>query len=117
VPFVLYGPEALRDVPRPPHIAGSHLDIVPTLVELIAVKGFEYHSFGRNMLDSSQPQVGFGSKAVLTTDSIMELRAGGTVQDLQGNPVQEGAPIEEWRQRYRQLQGLSWWRVMKGNEL
>ena len=117
VPFVLYGPEALRDVPRPSRIAGSHLDIVPTLVELIAAKGFEYHSFGRNMLDSSQPQVGFGSKAVLTPDFIMELRTGGAVQDLQGNPVHERAPIEGWRQRYRQLQGLSWWRVMKGSEL
>ncbi|MFM1941587.1 MAG: hypothetical protein RI897_569, partial [Verrucomicrobiota bacterium] len=35
VPLVLYGP-ALGRVARPPALAGSHVDMVPTLVELVA---------------------------------------------------------------------------------
>jgi phosphoglycerol transferase MdoB-like AlkP superfamily enzyme len=117
VPFVLYGPEVLRDVPRPQRIAGSHTDIMPTLVELCAPKGFEYHTFGRNMLDPSQPQIGYGNGAVLTPDYILEAGQHGAVQDVQGNPANDRVPVEQWRLHYRQLHALSWWRVMKGSEL
>ena len=117
VPFVLYGPEILRHVPRPPEIAGSHTDIPPTLIELVAPKGFEYHAFGRNMLDPTQTQIGFGNGAILTPDFILEANPHGAVQDLQGNPANDRVPVDEWRLHYRQLHALSWWLVMKGSEL
>lgn len=117
VPFVLYGPEVLRNVPRPPRIAGSHTDILPTLVELSAPAGFEYHAFGRNLLDATQTQIGFGNHAVVTPDFILEVGPQGAVQDMQGKPAHDRVPVEEWRQRYRQLHALSWWRVMKGSAL
>ena len=117
VPFVLYGPEVLRDVPRPQRIAGSHTDIMPTLVELCAPKGFEYHTFGRNMLDPSQMQIGFGNSAVLTPDFILEVNPHGAVQDVQGNTAADRVPAEQWRLHYRQLHALSWWLVMKGSAI
>jgi len=117
VPFVLYGPEALRGVPRPERIAGGHVDIVPTLVELTAPRGFTYHSFGRNLLDATQPQVGYGNRAVVTPEIILEVSPQGQTQDMQGLPAQDRVPVEELRQRYRQLHGSSWWRVMKGGDL
>jgi phosphoglycerol transferase MdoB-like AlkP superfamily enzyme len=117
VPFVLYGPEILRAVPRPQRIAGSHTDIPPTLVELVAPKGFEYHAFGRNMLDTTQTQIGFGNGAILTPDFILEANSHGAVQDVRGNPANDRVPVDEWRLRYRQLHALSWWLVMKGNVL
>lgn len=117
VPFVLNGPEALRGVPRPARIAGSHIDIVPTLVELTAPRGFVYHSFGRNLLDPALPQVGYGNAAVLTPDAVIDADEAGPVEDMQGRPARDRVPVEELRLRFRQLQALGWWRVMKGKDL
>jgi phosphoglycerol transferase MdoB-like AlkP superfamily enzyme len=117
VPFVLYGPQVLRGVPKPDRIAGSHIDIVPTLVELAASPGFVYHSFGRNLLDGRQPQVGYGNRAVLTPEVILDVSPQGQVQDWQGHPAHDRVPANELRLRYQQLHALSWWRVMKGKHL
>jgi hypothetical protein len=37
-------------------LAGAHIDLVPTLVELCAPAGFEYSSFGGNLLDPMRPR-------------------------------------------------------------
>jgi phosphoglycerol transferase MdoB-like AlkP superfamily enzyme len=117
VPFVLYGPEVLRAVQRPEHIAGSHLDIVPTLIELSAPRGFIYHSFGRNLLDPAQPQIGYGNRTVLTPEVILDVLPEGQVQDMQGRSPPDRVRVAELRLRYQQLHALSWWRVMKGKDL
>jgi len=53
----------------------------------------------------------------VTPEIILEVSPQGQVQDMQGRPAQDRGPVEELRQRYRQLHGLSWWRVMKGADL
>jgi len=50
VPLVLYGQSVLKGVSRPQHTAGSHLDIIPTLIELVAPKGTIYSALGHDML-------------------------------------------------------------------
>ena len=117
VPCVFYGPKALHGLVRPPKIAGSHLDIVPTMVELTAPSGVAYHSYGRNFLDLSLPQVGYGNHAVVTPEAIVDTRADALVEDLSGQPANDRVPAADLRQRYRQLHALSWWRVMKGKSL
>src|SRR5207253_10943577 len=64
VPLVIYGPNTIANVQRT-SIAGSHLDIVPTLINLAAPRGFEYHAFGRDLFDESQLQAGYGCNAVM----------------------------------------------------
>ena len=117
VPCVFYGPEALQGLSRPQRIAGSHLDIVPTLVEMTAPRGFVYHSFGRNLFDPSLPQVGYGNQAAVTPEAILDAASEGRVEDMSGQPAGDRVPVDELRQRYRQLHALSWWRVMKGKNL
>lgn len=117
VPFVLYGPEVLRDIPRPARIAGSHNDVIPTLVELCAPKGFEYHAFGRNMLDPALPQIGYGNRAVVTPEYVLDVVAHGAVQDLDGQRADGRVPAEEWARFYRQFHALAWWRLVKGSGL
>ena len=46
-----------RSVRAPRGARGSHVDIVPTLVDLVAPAGFAYHAFGRDLLD---PTAGAG---------------------------------------------------------
>jgi phosphoglycerol transferase MdoB-like AlkP superfamily enzyme len=116
VPLVLYGP-ALERVARPPVTAGSHLDMMPTLVELVAPTGFAYASFGRNILDPSDlSPVGLGCEAVIGPDFILSVADAASMQGLSGAKLNEEQYSEVLVRRYRQLHGLSWWRSMKGND-
>ncbi|MFM1942254.1 MAG: hypothetical protein RI897_1236, partial [Verrucomicrobiota bacterium] len=109
-----YGP-ALGRVARPPALAGSHVDMVPTLVELVAPEGFAYASFGRNILDPGElSPVGLGCEAVIGLDYILSATDPGSMQTWDGAPVQGEVHGEALVRRYRQLHGLSWWRSMKG---
>lgn len=117
VTFVLYGSEMLANVRRPDRMAGSHIDIVPTLVELVAEKGFTYHSFGRNMLDLSLPQIGFGCSSVVTPETIIDINPPVQVEDMQGKSNTNCPSVDDWVLHYQQLHALSWWRAMRGNTL
>jgi len=114
VPLVICGPKALPNVHRT-SLAGSHLDIVPTFVNLAAPRGFEYHAFGRDLFDPSQTQAGYGCNAVMGPDFILKINDPAHVEDLHGNPKSyvDGQALAL---RYRQLHGLGWWRAMKGNQ-
>jgi phosphoglycerol transferase MdoB-like AlkP superfamily enzyme len=115
VPLIIYGHKALEKVQRPASLAGSHLDVVPTLVDLAAPPGFIYHAFGRDLLDQSQPQVGFGCNTVIGPDFILKINDPAHVEDLHGRPV-ANVSGESLALRYRQLHALGWWRAMKGNQ-
>jgi phosphoglycerol transferase MdoB-like AlkP superfamily enzyme len=117
VPFILYGPEVLREVPRPHSLVGSHLDVMPTLIELSAPRGFEYYSFGHNILDPAVPPIGYGSNTVVNPDMVLDVLSQNQIQDLHGRPLTNNAKADELRLRYQQLAALNWWRVMKGPKL
>ncbi len=114
VPLVIHGSKVLENVPRSTVITGSHLDIVPTFINLAAPRGFEYHAFGRDLFDQSQPQAGFGCNAVIGPDFILKINEPSHVEDLHGQPRSD-IDGEVLALRYRQLHGLGWWRAMKGN--
>jgi phosphoglycerol transferase MdoB-like AlkP superfamily enzyme len=115
VPLIIYGPKALETVRRPATLAGSHLDVLPTLVNLSAPSGFVYHAFGHDLFDKSQPQVGFGTNTVIGPDFILKINDPGHVEDLHGE-LAAGVDGEALALRYRQLHALGWWRAMKGNQ-
>ena len=117
VPLVLLGPGILPFSQPPQPMAGSHLDILPTLIELAAPAGFVYHAFGRNLLDYSQPQIGFGANAVVTPEFILEVTPAAGPESLSGQPMTLAGLPDQLRERFRQLHALAWWRVRCGNEL
>ena len=114
VPFVLYGRDVLARVRRPESLAGSHVDVVPTLVDLVAPEGFRYHSFGRDLLNPAAPQVGYGNDTVITPDFVLDVRRPTHVEDLQGGPPSISVPAADFARKYRQLHGLAWWRAEQG---
>jgi phosphoglycerol transferase MdoB-like AlkP superfamily enzyme len=115
VPLVICGPKALEKVSPPATLAGSHLDVVPTLVNLAAPRGFVYHAFGHDLLDPSQSEVGFGVNAVIGPDFILKINDPDHVEDLRGQPA-ANVDGKAMALRYRQLHALGWWRAMKGKE-
>jgi phosphoglycerol transferase MdoB-like AlkP superfamily enzyme len=115
VPLVLSGPKSLAHVRPPEALAGSHLDVLPTLIDLAAPAGFAYHAFGRDLLDNSQPQVGFGTNTVIGPDFILKINDPAHVEDLHGLRKID-IDGEAMALKYRQLHALGWWRAMKGNQ-
>ncbi|HEY5911404.1 MAG TPA: sulfatase-like hydrolase/transferase [Verrucomicrobiae bacterium] len=118
VPCIIYGPEVLAGVEVPAKMAGSHLDLIATLAELSADRGFEYSAFGRNLFDGSQKPVGLGCRAVVTPEFFFRLREAERPEVIPGEVLPVPMPdLEELKRHYLSVHALSWWRVMKGSRL
>jgi phosphoglycerol transferase MdoB-like AlkP superfamily enzyme len=61
VPLVMYGKKVLQGISLPENAAASHIDIGPTLIELVAPKGFVYHALGSDILDPRRQFLGMAS--------------------------------------------------------
>ena len=48
---------------------GSHIDIMPTLIDLVAPEGFKYYSFGSSMLQKNK-LYGIGYNKLITKESL-----------------------------------------------
>lgn len=108
----------LPSVPDPARIAGSHLDIVPTLVELAAPAGFRYHAFGSNLFDPDREQVGSGIHATISPQSIIRSQTPESALSLWD--MQQRAPRPEEFQavdRWKAVRAVSWWRLTHGPKL
>jgi phosphoglycerol transferase MdoB-like AlkP superfamily enzyme len=113
VPLLLYGKDTLPKALLPVKMAGSHIDIAPTLIELAAPAGFEYHSMGENLLNTDHSPAGFGVAWAITPDFILDLN--NNFEKLAGpNLAVSEKHIEKLASLHRAAQGLAWWRIMKG---
>jgi len=117
VPLLLYGPQVLAGVPVPERIAGSHLDLGPTLVELAAPAGFAYHSLGGDLLDPGRGPVGFGRRTIIGPDFVTPLDSDEPARPLPWNRIAGSPDLDQLRQQYRRLIGVSWWRAVRGSAL
>lgn len=116
VPFIIYGKNMLINVKAPKAMAGSHIDMAPTLIELIAPKNFTYKSFGSNLLNENERQVGMGADVVITPNGIQWVDDKTIVQPL---PWTETADIHNdyYYNLYNALHGIGWARIMQGTEV
>lgn len=116
VPLVFYGPEVLAGCMLPPQAAGSHLDIVPTLVELCADPGFAYAAMGQNLLSPSARFLGIGRRGVVGDGFLADLASSPPA--LHSLPWGELPSVPPDLTALRRLQGavlgVSWWRIMRG---
>ena len=115
VPLLLYGNPFLRPLARPEGIAGSHLDIIPTLIELAAPAGFEYYTMGTDLLDPGRQQIGIGLERAVTPDYLIDLEGRSEPLPFEsgGPPPDTAALTEVIREHY----GVGWWRLLVGNQL
>lgn len=116
VPFVLYGKEALKKRKVPSGIAGSHLDIPATLIELAAPKGFVYNALGRDLLDPASERLGIGVGTVIGPDYIADM-GGNIVPIKEGGTIAAPPDYERIRRMHNYMHAIGWWRVMCGPQL
>ncbi|WP_394908678.1 LTA synthase family protein [uncultured Helicobacter sp.] len=119
VPFILYAPNL-----QPMIISnvGSHIDIIPTILELIAPNGFKYMSFGTPLLSNKKSfyqtdaHQAFGNNVVANDRFIydgkhMEYFAQGLERDKDKNLA------KELFKHLQQARALSWWIFKNGYEV
>lgn len=115
--MILYGSKVFDGIEIPDRIAGSHLDILPTIIERIAPEGFQYFALGNNLLDPESRQIGLGADIAITADVIRSINGK---KPLEGLPWKSSdlsqIDIQYLDDLYNALHGVAWWRVMKGSE-
>ena len=111
VPFVVTGAGVHKGTLLPDS-AGSQIDIGPTIIEMVAPKGFAYYAIGSSLTRSNRQGVNYGFW--ITRDFI------GEADRIPLEPVQiegsQGRPINEPAlQHYIDaVRSISWWRPKYG---
>ena len=111
VPFVVTGAGVHKGTLLPDS-AGSQIDIGPTLIEMVAPKGFAYYAIGSSLTRSNRQGVNYGFW--ITRDFM------GEADRIPLEPVQiegsQGRPINEPAlQHYIDaVRSISWWRPKYG---
>ncbi len=112
IPFVIYGQGITKDT-FAQNIAGSHVNIGATLLELIAPKDFSYYSLGESLTKSNK--VGFNHNLWITDKAIGKIES----DEAKLLPETENEDLTFERnqalERVNIMRTISWWRIVKGN--
>lgn len=124
MPLILYAP-TLK--PKKISQVGSHLDIVPTIIELVAPKGFQFVSFGKPLLSNnttnppSHPNYALGYEAIATKDYFYNPSSG--LRYLNENPKEpedkqnDKTEASKFYQQLESLKALSFYLLYHGANL
>ena len=117
VPGVFYGPEVLAGIRLPRQVAGSHLDLGPTLIELAAPAGTTYCALGRDLLAPAPHFLGIGRNKVIGPNFLVDVSAEPQVLPLHGGlPPELPWTAAELQDLHHAYLGVAWWRIMTGNQ-
>ncbi len=124
VPLILFAPTL-----KPETISqvGSHLDIAPTIVELIAPKGFPFVSFGKPLFSNnttnppSHPNYALGYEAIATKDYFynpsLGLRYLNEKHKEQKDKQNDKIEASKFYQQLESLKALSYYLLYHGAHL
>lgn len=112
IPFIITG-QGVKKGTLLPDAAGSQIDIVPTLIELIAPQGFAYHALGGSLATQNRQGVNYGfwvrHDAVGKADTVPlvpePLRAGRAA------PIIDDQAMQDY---INAIRSISWWRPKYG---
>ena len=116
VPFIIYG-SFLKHIPNKYFNPGSHIDISPTLIELIAPKKFIYHSFGSSLLNNKK-KLGIGFHKTIQKEVIHEFsKSYGTTEQNLINSHKKNKQASANKKAHDSLMSLAWHYTVKGDSI
>lgn len=114
VAFIMYGksiPKSLNFTP------GSHIDIMPTLIEMIAPKGFKYYSFGESMFTKGKNE-GIAYDKMIEGNNLYYFPKEANIEKIDLNTFKEtNFKRNNLVLKHNKLMALAWYYTMKGNNL
>lgn len=121
VPLIIYSAKIKQYCNQQHHcktsnsIAGSHLDLGATLIELVAPKGFTYYSIGDNLLGKRKFNCGLGQDKIITPDFIASAH---TADIMYFKKIEYPAKqIDTLKERFNQVTHIARYLVTKGDLL
>lgn len=112
VPFILYGSHVEAASYNTP---GSHIDITPTMIEMIAPKDFTYYSFGESMFKPDK-KVGVGFEKVIDRDSLYYFPKDKSIDAINlSDSKEQYVKSCKYMSDYDRLMEVAWYYVMKGD--
>ena len=109
IPLVLYGKGINKQIISQ-NVAGSHINIAPTLIELIAPLGFEYYAEGKSLTRGSD--IGFSHNVWITPKAIGKIQ-GEAAESFAGQ-AETAVDRASVQQSVEAMRALAWWRIEKG---
>lgn len=110
IPLIIYYRGGIKREIFSSNAAGGHVNLGATLIELIAPRGFAYHSLGDSLFAS---RVGFNHNLWVTSNAI------GAINRDHGDMLQENVDAVQERKKaleeLERMRTISWWRTMRGN--
>ena len=115
VPFIIYS-NSLNIKTQKSDIPGSHIDITPTLIELIAPKNFTYYSFGNSLLKNNKLGIGFNK--TISENIIYEFSKGRKTKKQILKDVLIKKDIQYANKKaHDSLMSLAWHYTIKGDTI
>jgi len=112
IPFIVTGQGIHKGILLPDS-AGSQIDIVPTLIELIAPKGFEYMALGGSLTRENRQGVNYGFW--ITRQSIGKADTVPLVaESLDGSEAPPSLDDAAMQNYINAIRSISWWRPKYG---
>ncbi|WP_231036198.1 LTA synthase family protein [Pectinatus sottacetonis] len=111
IPFIITGPGIKKSF-FPAEAVGSQIDIVPTLIELIAPKGFQYYSVGKSLTFDNKIAANY---AFWLTDGYIGKTGTNNFapeEFLTDKKAPTKAVVTEYADAIR---AVSWWKAKYGN--
>ena len=113
IPFIVTGKGVHKGI-LPAGAAGSQIDVVPTLLELIAPKDFSYYSLGTSLTRGNQTGVNYGfwiTNDYIGKADVPQFEPEAIHTDM---PPLDDASLRNYIDAVR---SVSWWRPKYGAEL
>jgi phosphoglycerol transferase MdoB-like AlkP superfamily enzyme len=113
VPFIIYGSSVKDSICSTP---GSHIDIFPTLVEMISPKGFNYYSFGESLFNTKD--IGVGKVRSITKKNLEYYPRSSKIISFnltsnKASKLESSLSLLE----YKKLNSLGWHYTLKGDSI
>ena len=113
VPFIIYGNSITDSVCDNP---GSHIDILPTLIEMIAPEGFTYFSFGESLFNTKV--MGIGKLRSITKRNLEYYPKSSKIISFnllnnKTSKIDSSSNLIE----YKKLNSLGWHYTIKGDSI
>ncbi|MCW8982645.1 MAG: LTA synthase family protein [Gammaproteobacteria bacterium] len=118
VPLIIYGPDLLDGAAKVMRQGGSHIDITPTLVNLVAPKGHRFSSFGMDLFQKRDNDFALGDLYIIGDSFIKGESPNSTIRAIDDSDnIPSEASVATSEHYFKALKALSWWRTKRGAEL
>ena len=118
VPLIVIGPQ-VKNKSFSANAAGSHMDVAPTVLELVLPKGTPYYALGENLFTPSKTHTPVGVSAYAWITASMLGRIGEDKTEVlpgaKGPLPQE--ELERVLSRVKDVRTIAAWRILNGVEL